>query len=516
MHCSSARLCCLLGCLLAAGCATRVQVGSKAAPAATLAAEALGSEVQPGPVLIELGDMPAEPEPAGRAGRTYRGLAAGDCQCLAVEQSSLAKLLESEERVLRAQQGGGLGHGQPTAALALKRSLLALAAEDARNDSAAKALELYYRILESEAQFDLQTDAADELASVLEKLAQLRRQGEEVDPAAQERKHRDLLQQQVALAHGLDELNAALLALLRAERTPERLRIWPESGIRVHAEIPDATEAVAEGLARNPELRMLRLARRQLHADTLPAVRQMLATAHPLLGTEPRALKAVVGLALPRQETASELSGRRAQIADHLAQREAQVAAEIRQAVDEIAAAKSALELARLNEASWRQELARAQAEKELEELPFVRLSSARLGLIEAKAETTRRAVAWQRAWVRLRSAQGILAAECGRQTTIHCHGAGGCRFLTSGSPPASTRKAKAEEATDLFPILARRIQTQVDGQPADAQAAARLAKQSAPAQASPATSVARQVKIPVRPASAPLVPQGEADPVAR
>src|SRR5262245_37200781 len=115
----------------------------------------------------DLASLPTTPppdlEPLATAGPRYRQLRPGECQCLAVQFSSLANLLERERAELVASrpccQKPGVARvfalHCDVAANQLRLAVFDNTAQEARNRNAGSALELYFKLAEAEAQADL-------------------------------------------------------------------------------------------------------------------------------------------------------------------------------------------------------------------------------------------------------------------------------------------------------------------------------------------------------------------------
>ena len=108
----------------------------------------------------------------------------------------------------------------------------------------------------------------------------------------------------------------------------ERLR--PTGAFDVEPGFVDEAAAVAAALAERPELRAWRALAAGLNADTLPAVRDLLRTINPLLGSGGEVPDSLCKLLLaglrarhgPDADTVAELEVRRRQLADVIAPRE--------------------------------------------------------------------------------------------------------------------------------------------------------------------------------------------------
>jgi outer membrane protein TolC len=109
-----------------------------------------------------------------------------------------------------------------------------------------------------------------------------------------------------------------------------------------------------------------------------------------------------------------EAQSRQSQLADAQVEVEQNAGREIREAawnvetrLREIAVAKERLEI-------WRQRVADLEQKRETDGVTAFDVSAARLELLRADGDEVHRVIAWKVAQVKLKQAQGLLAAECG------------------------------------------------------------------------------------------------------
>ena len=401
--------------LVAAGCHhTPVVVAPRpAAPTAPAAAAELPPTEPVVPVLDAKGlATPPAPSPAGPQGKTFRRLTERDCLLLAAGNTGPANLLDEENRVPVA--------GCPTAGDELRRTLRFYAALEARNGSAAAALERYFQLTDAEARTDLSRRAfpiGEELLAKARaaKAAEVRFP---LDPAELERQRSQLLTQIEQAEHGSRLLNLDLKRRLGLPAVPPGDRLWPTGDFALPESDVGAEASVETALADRPELRGLRALYHGLTPETLPDARSVLRAGSPLLGVAPAAVP-VRGLARlsrkppPDPTVPAELEVRRKQLFDLIAERERQVADETRAAAFGMQSQRVRVGLARDRVTAWEEKLADAVKKKDAKQPGADLLEpQARADLLKARAELAGEVSAWHQARVKLRAATGQLVWE--------------------------------------------------------------------------------------------------------
>jgi hypothetical protein len=218
---------------------------------------------------------------------------------------------------------------------------------------------------------------------------------------------------QVELDVLIDQLNGQLRGMdnLACDGEPD-YRIWPTDPLLVTGEDPDPGHCVAEGLARRPDLNLLRALGAGLDAGTLPVVTQALSTVSPLLGGPAGGCKCLTDLAagiLPCLKNGA-VETARGQVDTLLQARERQAAQEIATAARLVAARRVEAGLAAL-----RAELAGRKV-KDLEERlnrgenVRTELTKARLDALKDRGEQVHAAANFMVACARLKQAMGLLA----------------------------------------------------------------------------------------------------------
>jgi outer membrane protein TolC len=303
----------------------------------------------------------------------------------------------------------------------LQQAVLRDAALEERNRSAGAALESYYRLAEAESRSDLLEQSIATLDEALEKARMLRDRGfalgDELESLRRQRM--TALGSQIELAATIEQWNLQLQRNLRLGPEGERWRIWPVADWSVVAEAWNVPEAVAVGLARRPELIMIRRVLCQLDRVTAPAVHAVLGQVHPLLGRSSTARVSkwrqmfawVPGASHAEEE---EVAALRRELQELLSDRERAVTLEIQQAALEIPSRLRRIAVAREEIQGWQRRLDElaARSEKGIETFP--ESTTARLKLLEARGELVRHVMAWYIAQARLAQAQGVLPVACG------------------------------------------------------------------------------------------------------
>jgi outer membrane protein TolC len=344
----------------------------------------------------------------------YRALSAEECQCLAVRNAETANVLQEEHQ----GQQHNADHLHATSTAERQRfyeTVTGFAGEEVRNRRAGDALEAYYRLAEAEGRADLLRDALAELQAVIDRARDLQKRGV-LGPEAAEaalRRWAESRGDQVELDVNIDQLNGQLKAMdgLASDVEPD-YRIWPTDPLLVTGEDPDPKRSVAEGLARRPDLNLLRALAAGLDARTLPAATQALSTVSPLLGGPAGGCKWLTDLAadiLPCVKNGA-VETLRGQVDALLQARERQAAQEIATAARLVAARRVQARLA-----SQRAELAGRKV-KDLEERLSkgenvrTELTTARLDALKDRGDEVHAAANFMIACTRLKQAMGLLA----------------------------------------------------------------------------------------------------------
>jgi len=376
-----------------------------------------------GPEMLPLCDRHCEivaelkPSPIQPITPAYRMLSAQQCQCLAAETSAVANMLD-----LEAQAGTEKAEARKLCAekarkgASFKADVLTYWALEDRNRSAAKALDLYYRLGQTEANADIVLASLSEVQSALKKARALKAKGLQLplDDTALHRKQLDLEAAKVKGAAQIQQFNGELRRLLAFAPIQTTWQFWPVDAFHVSDDQVDPEKAVAVGLASRPLLLLLNLLETELNEGDPATVKKMLATVNGALGQNgacPCLKKLVTQLCSPdASECEREL--RRQQLAIYHADREREVIEDIRQAVQNILAAKNVVVLAQQQVDSWYGRVKQAE-EKESKGLgSFADTTNARMNWLKARRTLLEEITNLQRAWVQLHQAQGILSLD--------------------------------------------------------------------------------------------------------
>jgi hypothetical protein len=349
---------------------------------------------------------------------TYHALDPNQCQCLAAAGSSLGNLFDSERCVVQTSAGGrreGLDHAD-----CAKLDVLRAAAQEARNRSAADALEQFYLIAENEAKLDLAAGGIVDMDDLLADIGRMRRQGMQIplDETQFVRERITLVDQRVQLEAGIERLNGQLWHMLGIDRPSPAARIWPATDLLVVTRPIDVEAAVQDALAQRPELAMLRRLRSSLDTDSLAAARQALSHVDALLGSQPEIPCRLSPFGLrtalaKRQSAMRELSQRRGQLDEYEREREEQIANQVRQAAADVETRLRQIALAKEADSQWDARIEHLAGRATTGSATFAEVAVARLNRQKAKADLIGHVVGWKIALVRLKEAQGQLAAEC-------------------------------------------------------------------------------------------------------
>ncbi len=358
----------------------------------------------------------------------YRALAPPLCQCLAVQHAPLADGLDNQRRRLEQKQANQscLGNRNSGKQSAFQQSMLLYSALEIRNDAAGKTLEWYYQLAGAEAKADLLNNSLESGREMLAGAQRMKSLGIAL-PAPLEEYQRQIVEVQLQQAQNqltIEQLNTRLLEALGYG--PHAWRFWPEPGIALGMEEPpDVEAAIHLGLAQRPQLLLLRSMIAHLDRDTLGSARSFLQVLNPLLAMSSPGpsckLLAVLGKILhiqPGQE--DEVERVRAQLIDYLHERERMVAAEIREAVYEIRARRQATLLARQAADSWEERIRDLKKQRAEGLRGVAELNKANVELYKARGVVVQELLGWKIAVVKLKTAQGILPAECGYRE-CHC-----------------------------------------------------------------------------------------------
>ncbi|HEY1066489.1 MAG TPA: hypothetical protein VGE52_10285 [Pirellulales bacterium] len=389
--------------------------------------------VQRGSIIVASNRLPSLEEVAQAAplddDHVYRALTAQQAQCLAVERSSIAALLDRERQALGAQYSAASEHLKERVApvVALQQQILLDAAVEVRNREATAALERYFNLAGGEAKRRLLDQSTSVLEAAEEQVGRLVDQGLKPEGAGEQ-----LYQQRLKNGEQQLELEQTLASLTRGLNDQLDLglgfeeRIWPAVQLDVQLEMIDRQAAVDAALANNPQLVLLRNVERRMHGGNVEGVRGALQTVNPLLGASiPLPLCGLQTCLLKLQDDCSSENAdagyRKAQLRDWIASTERTVERDVLDAIDETQRRLRQIAVARQRLASWNEEIGRIGKRIPLGQDTFVDDAEANLERLRIENDIVDHVVAWHVARVKVRAAQGRLVAECGYGSDSDC-----------------------------------------------------------------------------------------------
>jgi len=355
---------------------------------------------------------------------SYKALTDRDCQCRAADVSARARRYDDE-----ADEAEQLAAHPLLACLPAYERVLVLkvdvnrakAAED-RNSVAGQALNVFYKLIEAEAKVDLQHESMNVVGEAIAKARDLQDKGlrsaEDVENL--ERQMSDLRADGVRLQMNIVDLNIELNKFLDLDVSTCccKARFWPiyEPHFQPHA--PDCQAAVAEGLAKRPELFMLQRIIEEMTVENFPPVRKLLHSVKELLGlgddSAPcQKLADLRAKFCGTGRSAEELCTRRGQVEEHRAERVRAITAEITQAVHDLERQAQVVALVRERATMWQRRIADLEAKFKRALATFAEVTDARLQWIKARGDLIKEVVAWERLLVQLHFHQGVLPQDC-------------------------------------------------------------------------------------------------------
>lgn len=390
---------------------------------APLAEQAL-APAEPGDFSFDVGQvrdlatLDSRWPPLSAADIRYRAVTAEQCCVLAAQHSTVGNLLSAEAAAVRSAASTRqrrLSRSDSLHVQVLKQSAL-----EARNRTAGTALELYYRLVEAEANARILDDALRLLDEAAAELARAREADLPTgpDPGQFARERLQLQGQRVELERSIGELNTRLKQLIGLSGTSHHLRLWPQYEYAVQVTVYDPEREVARGLASRPELAGLRTLQNDLDAETVDVAKRLLAGVNGLLGGSGGGAAGILGIATALRRSradAAEVAARRAQVEQYTRDREQEIATDIRQAVDNIAARLREVALAEETRQAWERRVEDLRQRREVGRATYADVVTAQLALLRAQSAEVSGIVAWQIAEVKLREAQGLLVEGLAR-----------------------------------------------------------------------------------------------------
>ena len=381
------------GTLVAAGC------HAAPTPVATPRAVTLLPEVPravPTPDVTQVAaTLPAStPDPG-----PYLALGAEECRRLAAINSAPARLIDAAANSPTPLPGNSRADD-------LRRTLGVQLAAEARNRTAASALEAYYRLLEAELVTDALGGAVAELDALNTGLDALAASGlpePATAPTLREKRLSVRADRETARA-GARRLSAELLPVIGA--APGSGRINPTDVISVPGADLDADQAVARALITRPDVNAARALQACVDSRTATAITSALASLSPGLPELPAGLGTQL---LTLCKSPDDLQRR---ITNLREDRELAAAGAVRGAVADWNSARAAVGAAKVRQAQETKRVASEQArESSGVSGAATALRTARLAQIEADVGVLRAAIKWKLADVAVRRELGLLAA---------------------------------------------------------------------------------------------------------
>jgi hypothetical protein len=336
----------------------------------------------------------------------YRVLRAQEVQCLAACNAPLARLYDSESQAAANKKDRpGRCTGQE------QSKLLAYRAVNERNKAAGAAMELFYLMAEAEANRDILNQSVAESGHAEEELEQLRQSGLKMpsDQTTLRRQKLDLFDRRIQLQSAMRQMQGQVQQLCNFE-ADETMPVWPEADLTVSVATIDLPAAIAEGLANRADVGALRMLNGSVNADTLPAAREGMQPLGPGLGMS-MVSKRLFGKDSGGDE---EVPTRQSQLTEAQTDTERTASGEIAEAAHNVEAQLRGIAVAKERQDLWARHVAALQQKHEADGVTAFDLSAARLELLRAESDTVHRVIAWKIAQVKLKQAQGLLAAECG------------------------------------------------------------------------------------------------------
>jgi hypothetical protein len=339
-----------------------------------------------------------------------------EIQCRAAERSAIARLLGNERRAVP-QPTSTLHRKRDTEAriAMLRREVLALAADEARNRDAGTALVAYWKLAEAERSLGILAGAIAVADQAIADHHRLTARGLELPTSPEKLLTRRLSVDDASLA--ADTARRSLVVAIQEMTDLAGSDIGtdpPAADIDLADDPPDVAALVAEGMALRPELKMLRLLERNLDAETVGVARKVLAQASPLLGgSETKTMQCLAWLT--ERRATENLPAVRRELQVWTRDREKTVAAEISVAALECSGTRARVAIARQQLAL--EELMANDLRKRLSvgESDALAIHIADLDVMTAKRAVLEREVSWELARVKLLQSRGLLAAQCER-----------------------------------------------------------------------------------------------------
>lgn len=349
---------------------------------------------------------------------SYRELREEQVASLAGQHSTLGNLLAGERCVVLSSDEGTDECSREGLA-----KVLTLRRDFERNRAAAAALEVFFRLVESESGLDHVERGLVQLSGTSDDVKAIQETGIQASPDRTdlERRRIELLERQTQAELARFQLTTQLQSLLGIDCPSGRLAIWPVADLEVVFEPHDEQQAVTVGLANRSDLAMLRFVCQLPDQCMLPAIRQILSAQDASLGLDPSLRSLFLG---PRLRALLGTDGneeqeamlRRQQLRSLLVDRERSATGEIRQAVEVVHTRVQQVALAKERLASWQKRADDLEALWDAGAANLLERRAAEIAIIDAEQQLLHQVVEWKIARMRLQESQGLLARPAARQ----------------------------------------------------------------------------------------------------
>jgi hypothetical protein len=372
------------------------------------------------PALLKEDALPGS---APDVAKVYYALTPRDCQCLAVRCCGVANLMDRERQTVAEQADTKCLCLFPkkTQGAAFKQEMLEDAALEARSQQAGAALELYYRLAEAEAGYDLLEATLAEVDDAVARARELRKSQLLIDEEWEKllRQRTKVLTDRTELVMNIERLNVELGKLICIRACPGEAHFWPLVDLDSTCPEINVDGAVEVALASRGELKALRAVNRDLSLLTLPAARETMRSIHGLLASaDPKAkvpeLQVLAEMCCQEGPYSTELKGRRDQMAMRIAERQEAVASDVRAEARQVYRRCQTATLAMERIASLARMVREVEDRYNKSKLATLAdVTKARLEWLQGRADVVKEIAARERAKAKLKQHQGVLPLEC-------------------------------------------------------------------------------------------------------
>ena len=401
------------------------------------------------PNLVEQVSAELELVPLPAPTETFQTLSPGNCQCMAATNAPVANMVELERhwaKVIIECDTKAVGENY-----CLDRDLLALHANEVRNESAAAALKAFYQLAGLEAKQHHLRKATAEASKTLERVNNLREKDldipEGLDFGDIEAQLHDLRDQQFQLEYARIQLNGQLQKLIDCPLNEYKF-YWPEIDWMVNLDPLNIEAEVDYGLSSRADIRGLQLVMCKTKKITLPVTRAVLSYADGVLGSvEPR--DGLIHVLRCFRCNGAEVPIRCRQLALFYTDKESKAIAEIKSAAYNISLQQQRVANTQATVDNLRSHEQELTEKRIVDNIPVFAISKARGDLCKAEIDLIDHVVALKVAQVELKRTQGVLAIECGFVPRLCCEGCcdgACCQCLKQRGCSASCNRCNAKK----------------------------------------------------------------------